>query len=191
MEDTKSAISVKIFGVGTAGINILEEVAQAALPGAMLAAVNTDSHSLATSSASEKISLEAKSGRGPGPSGDSKRSRAVAEEHLPKLKRACEGIDVVFLVAGLGRGAGTGITPVLAQAAREAGALVLAFVAMPFDYEGNLRLQQARRGLEQLKNAADGVICLSNQEASKLIDEKTSFVDTFKILNSLLAEGVS
>ncbi len=191
MEDSTSSISVKIFGIGTAGINILEEIAKAALPGVALAAINTDARSLAASSATEKISLDAKPTRGAGPSGDPKRSRALAEEHLPKLKQACEGMDVIFIVTGLGGGAGTGISPVLAQAARESGALVLGFVAMPFDCEGNRRLKHAQQGLEQLKSAADGVICLPNQEIFKLIDEKTSVVETFKILNGLLAEGVS
>jgi cell division protein FtsZ len=191
MEDSTLSVSVKIFGVGTAGINILEQIAKAALPGVTLAAINTDAKSLATSSATEKISLEAKPTRGAGPGGDPKRSRTVAEENLPRLKHACEGVDVVFILAGLGGGAGTGISPVLAQAARESGALVLAFVAMPFDCEGNRRLKQAQQGLEQLKNAADGVICLPNQEILKLIDEKTSVVDTFNILNGLLAEGVN
>ncbi len=189
MQESTSSVSVKIFGVGTAGINILEELAKAALPGVALAAVNTDSRSLATSSAAEKISLEIKAVRGG--SGDPKRSRAAAEENLPRLKQACEGVDVVFVITGLGGAAGTGIAPVLAQAARESGALVLAFVAMPFDCEGNRRLQHARQGLEQMKVAADGVICLSNQKIFKLIDENTSVVETFKILNGLLTQGVS
>jgi cell division protein FtsZ len=191
MEDSTSSLSVKIFGVGTAGINILEEIAKSALPGVTLAAINTDPRSLAASSATEKISLESKPARSTCPNGDPKRSRATAEEHLPKLKQSCDGVDVVFIVAGLGGGAGTGISPVLAHAAREAGALVLAFVAMPFDCEGNRRLKQAQQGLEQLKSSADGVICLPNQEIFKLIDENTSVVETFKILNGLLAEGVN
>jgi cell division protein FtsZ len=191
MEDLKPSVAVKIFGVGTAGISILEQLAKAALPGVALAAVNTDAKSVAASSASEKISIEPKSARGTGPNGDPKRSRAAAEENLCKLKQACEGVDVAFIIAGLGGGAGTGISPVLAQAARESGALVLAFVAMPFECEGNRRLQQARHGLEQLKSAADGVVCLANQKIFKLIDENTSVVETFKILNGLLTEGVS
>jgi cell division protein FtsZ len=190
MDDSKAAVSVKIFGVGTAGINILEHVARAALPGVALAAINTDSKSLASSSAPEKISLEMKASR-TGASGDPKRGRAAAEENLAKLKQACEGMDVVFVITGLGGGAGTGISPVLAQAARESGALVLAFVAMPFDCEGNRRLRSARLGLEQLKAAADGVICLPNQKVFKLIDENTSVVETFKTLNELLMEGVN
>lgn len=190
MEESTSAVSIKIFGVGTAGINVLEQLAKAALPGVALAAVNTDSKSLAASSAAEKISLESKSLRVAGPGGDPKRSRAAAEENLPRLKQACEGVDVVFIVTGLGGAAGTGVSPILAHAARESGALVLAFVALPFDCEGNRRLKSAQHGLEQLKAAADGVICLPNQKILKLIDEKTSVVETFKIINELLAEGI-
>src|ERR1041385_3516368 len=191
MENSNATAAVKIFGVGTAGINILEQIARAALPDVTLIAVNTDAKSLAASSASEKISLETKHPRGHGTGGDPKRGRAAAEENLPRLKQACEGADVIFLVTGLGGGAGTGISPVLAQAAKEAGALVIAFAALPFDCEGNRRLKQAQLGLEQLKAAADGVICLPNQKIFKLIAENTSVVETFRILNELLTEGVS
>src|SRR5579862_808055 len=191
MQDPKPTVSVKIFGVGTAGMNILEQIARAGLPGAVLAAINTDAKSLATSSATEKISLEGKPSRTGGPGGDSKRSRALAEERLPELKQFCEGVDVVFIVTGLGGGAGTGISPVLAQAARECGALVIAFVALPFDCEGNQRLRQAQLGLEPLKGVADGVICLPNQKIFKVKDENTSVVDAFRALNELLTEGVS
>jgi cell division protein FtsZ len=189
MEESKPNVSVKIFGVGTAGMSILEQIAKASLPGVVLAALNTDPKSLAGSSAAERISLEVKSSRGGGVGGDPKRNRALAEEHLPQLKQFCEGMDVIFIVAGLGGGAGTGISPVLAQAARECGALVIAFVAMPFDCEGK-RVRQARLGLEQLKAAADGVICLPNQKVFKLQDENTSVVETFRTLNGLLTEGV-
>jgi cell division protein FtsZ len=100
-------------------------------------------------------------------------------------------VDVIFIVTGLGGGAGTGISPVLAQAARESGALVIAFVALPFDCEGNQRLRQAQSGLEQLKGVADGVICLPNQKIFRVRDENTSVVDAFRTLNELLTEGVS
>ena len=191
MQDSKPTVSVKIFGVGTAGMNVLEQIAKAGLSGSVLAAVNTDAKSLATSSATEKISLEGKLSRAGGVGGDAKRSRALAEENLPKLKQFCEGVDVVFIVTGLGGGAGTGISPVLAQAARESGALVIAFVALPFDCEGNQRLRQAQLGLEQLKSAADGVICLPNQKIFQVRNENTSVVDAFRTLNELLTEGVS
>jgi cell division protein FtsZ len=183
-------VAVKVFGVGGAGIKILDEIARRTLPGASFIAVNTDAHSMETLGAVEKIAFESKLLRGLGTGGDPERGRAAAEEHLPQLKDACAGADVVFILAGLGGGAGTGISTVLARAAKEAGALVLAFVALPFDCEGNRRRLQAQHGLEQLKDEADGVICLPNQRAFKLIEEDTSVIDTFKLTNGLLSDGV-
>lgn len=184
-------ISIKVFGVGSAGLNVLENVAKTAIPGAGFVAIGPDEESLARSGIAEKICLETRQLRGLGTGGDPDRGRAVAEENLPKLKSACEGAQAVFIVCGLGGGAGTGISPVLARAAKEAGALVLAFVTLPFDCEGNRRQRLAEFGLEELKAAADGVICLPNQKVFKLIDENTSVVETFKTTNELLAEGVA
>ena len=158
--------------------------------GASFVAVNTDATSLAGSTVALKIHLETKLLRGLGTGGDPERGRAIAEEQFATLKTACEGTDVIFIVAGLGGGAGSGITPVLARAARETGALVLAFVTLPFVCEGNRRQQQAQQSLEQLKSVADGVICLPCQKTFKLIDENTSVLDTFRITGELLVEGV-
>jgi cell division protein FtsZ len=97
---------------------------------------------------------------------------------------------VVFILAGLGGGAGTGISPVLARAAKEAGALVLGFVTTPFACEGARRQRLAQHGLAELKSSADGVICLPNEKVLKMIDENTSVLETFKITNALLADGV-
>jgi cell division protein FtsZ len=102
----------------------------------------------------------------------------------------CAGADIVFILAGLGGGTGTGAAPVLARMARESGALVLAIVTMPFEFEGPRRQQQAQSGLDLLKSAADAVISLPNQKLFKLLDEKTSVVEAFKISNALLAEGL-
>jgi cell division protein FtsZ len=153
-------------------------------------AMNTDAQSLAASSATEKVHLETQPLRGLGTGGDPDRGRALAEEQLPKLKSLCEGANVVFILAGLGGGAGTGISPVLAGAAKEAGALVLGFVTTPFDCEGGRRQRLAQYGLAELKAAADGVISLPNQKVFKMIDENTSVLETFKITNDLLAAGV-
>jgi cell division protein FtsZ len=189
-EAPKKGLAVKIFGVGSAGVNVLEGIAKCQLPGASFIAVNADTESLAGSSIVEKISVETKLLRGLGTGGDPERGHAAAEEFFPTLKEACSGAAAVFIVAGLGGGAGTGISPVLARAAKETGALVLAFVTLPFDCEGNRRQQQARRGLELLKAEADGVICLPNQKVLKLIDENTGVIETFKAANELLSDGV-
>jgi len=182
--------AAKIIGVGGAGVSLLDTVNGEDFAGAGFVAINTDASSLAASSAALKIHLETRLLRGLGTGGDPERGRAIAEEQFATLKTACEGTDVIFIVAGLGGGAGSGITPVLARAAKETGALVLAFVTLPFACEGNRRQQQARQSLEQLKSVADGVICLPCQKTFKLIDENTSVLDTFRITGELLAEGV-
>jgi cell division protein FtsZ len=182
--------SVKIVGVGGAGVILADAMNGGEFAGAGFAVVDTDAPSLAASSAAVKVHLETKILRGLGTGGDPERGRALAEEHFPTLKSLCEGADVVFIVAGLGGGAGSGISPVLARAAREAGAIVFAFVTLPFAAEFGRREHQARQGLEQLKTVADGVICLPNQKAFRLIDENTPILETFRITGGLLIEGV-
>jgi cell division protein FtsZ len=160
------------------------------LPGVAFAAVDTDARSLAASVIPEKLHLETPLLRGLGTGGDPERGRAVAEEQLPKLKSMCKGIDVMLLLAGLGGGAGTGVAPLLARAAKEAGALVLGFVTTPFTCEGERRKCLALSGLAELKAAADGVISLPNEKVFKMIDENTSVLETFKITNDFLAAGL-
>jgi len=185
-----SAPSVRIFGVGNAGATLLGALDGTEFAGAQFAAINTDAAALAASSAPVKINLESKLLRGLGTGGDPDRGRALAEEQFSLLKSACEGANVVFILAGLGGGAGSGISPVLARAAREAGALVLAFVTLPFDCEGNRREAQAQTALEHLKRAADGVVCLPSQKIFKLIDDNTSLIETFRFTGGFLVEGV-
>ena len=180
----------RMFGVGNAGIALVDSLDALEFAGAEFAVINTDATGLTTSAAPVKIQLENKLLRGLGSGGDPERSRALAEEQFATLKSACAGADVVFILAGLGGGAGSGIAPVLARAAREAGALVLAFVTLPFGYEGDRREQQARQSLEQLKPAADGVICLPGQKAVRLIDENTGLLDTFRVTNGFLIEAL-
>jgi cell division protein FtsZ len=189
MESTH-ARAIKIIGVGGAGVSLLDALDSGEFAGASFVAINTDAPSLAASAAPVKIHLETKLLRGLGTGGDPERGKAIAEEQFSTLKTACEGADVVLIVAGLGGGAGSGISPVLARAAKETGALVLAFVTLPFLCEGNRRQQQAKQSLEQIKSVADGVICLPSQKTFKLIDENTSVLDTFRITGGLLIEGV-
>ncbi len=180
----------RMFGVGNAGITLVDSLDALEFLGAEFAVINTDATGLATSAAPVKIQLESKLLRGLGSGGDPERSRALAEEQFSTLKSACAGADIVFILAGLGGGAGSGIAPVLARAAREAGALVLAFVTLPFECEGNRREQQAQQSLELLKPAADGVICLPGTKTAKLIDENNSIVDTFRVTGGFLIEGL-
>jgi cell division protein FtsZ len=190
VEAPRKHLSVRVFGVGSAGINVMELTLKDGLSGVVFAAVDTNAQSLAACSASEKVQLETQVLRGLGTGGDPDRGRALAEEQLPKLKSLCEGADVVFILAGLGGGAGTGISPVLARAAKETGALVLGFVTTPFECEGGRRQRLAQHGLAEFRASADGVICLPNQKVFKMIDENTSVLETFKITNEFMADGV-
>jgi cell division protein FtsZ len=188
--ETTATLTVKIIGVGNAADALLGALATPEFAAAQFISVNSDAAALAASSATVKINLENKLLRGLGTGGDPERGQALAEEHFSTLKAACEGAKVVFILAGLGGGAGSGISPVLAKAAREAGALVLAFVTLPFECEGNRREAQAQAALAQLKAAADGVICLPSQKIFKLINEHTGIVETFKFSGGFLLEGV-
>ncbi len=187
-EENPKRVAIKIFGVGGAGITLLSAVNTSEFAGIDFVAVDADSP--AAANATVKIQLETKLLRGLGSGGDVERGRAIAEEQFSTLKSACEGANVIFILAGLGGGAGSGISPVLAKAAREAGALVLAFVTLPFECEGNRREAQAQQSLEALRLVADGVICLPCQKIFRLVDENTGVVETFQTIGRLLLEGV-
>jgi cell division protein FtsZ len=181
---------VKIFAVGNAGGAMLGLLATSEFAAAQTAAVNTDAAALAATNATLKFHLENKLLRGLGSGGDPERARSLADEQFTNLKSACTGADVVFILAGLGGGAGSGIAPVVARAARDAGALVLAFVTLPFEGEGPRREAQAQVSLEQLQAAADGVICLPGRKVLKLVDENTSIVEMFERVDGFLHEAV-
>jgi cell division protein FtsZ len=182
-------LSIRCIGVGNAGIAMLDRIAARALPATCIA-VNTDEASLAVSTASEKLNLEPKALRGMGTGGDPERGRELAEEHFGRLKSLCEDAQVVFLLAGMGGGVGSGAAPVIARAAKECGALVIAFVALPFEFEGARRQRQAERAQDRLREFADGVVGWPNQKVFKLIDEKTSVAETLRQVNERIADGV-
>jgi len=180
--------AVTIIGVGTAGVTMVESMAREDFHGAKFVAVNTDG-SVPIASA-ELVRLESKLLRGLGTGGDPERGRELGEENFDHLKGACAGAEVVLLVAGLGGGTGSGVSPVIARAARESGALVLAFVTLPFNCEGNQRQRLAQVGLDQLCNVAAGVVCLPHQKAAKLLEENCGFADTFGASARVLIEGM-
>jgi cell division protein FtsZ len=189
-ESPAKSIPLKVVGVGGAGVNVVEHLIAARLNGMSFAAVNTESQSLRGSSAAEKLHLETKVLRGLGSAGDPERGRAMAEEHLPRLNALCAGVETMIVVAGLGGGAGTGVAPILARAAKESGAHVLGFVILPFDCEGSLRAQAAQAGVEQMREAADLLFCFPNQKALGLIKEGASLKETFSVANQLLVDSI-
>ena len=186
----KKQLTIKVFGVGGCGGNVVARIDRAGLGGAQLIVLNTDSRALAQCPLPYKFNLGLELNGGLGAGGDPERGRAAAEQDEARLRELCTGVDLVFICAGLGGGTGTGAGPVLARVAKACGALALAFVTLPFDCEGPKRMRQARLGLEEFKASADGVICLPNQKVFKLIDEHTSVIETFATTNELLAQGV-
>jgi cell division protein FtsZ len=187
---TDKKFSLKVFGVGGAGGNAVDYMVTGEFGEVSFMAINTDAKALGNLKLPEKMTLGSKLTRGLGTGGDPEMGRAAAEEDLEKIRGLCAGADVIFVVAGMGGGTGTGAGPVIARLAKESGALVLGLVTLPFDFEGARRQRQAQLGLRDLKNAADGVICLPNQKIFKLIDENTSVNEALKITNELLAQGV-
>jgi cell division protein FtsZ len=191
----KRELILKVFGVGGAGCNAVEHITrqrtgEGGLGDVQLMAVNTDLQSLLGLSAETVMPLGATRTRGLGAGGDPEVGRAAAEADAEQLRHLCADAEVVVILTGLGGGTGTGASPVLARVAKETGALVLAIATLPFECEGARRQRQAIAGLEQLKEAADAVLCLPNQRVLKLIDENTSLIETFKITNDLLAHGL-
>jgi cell division protein FtsZ len=187
---SKPPVSIKVFGLGKGGIAVTDLLIAGGMPPTAVVALDLDDAVLAGSQAAVKVQVATPLLRGLGSGGDPDRAKAAAEEQVDKLKALCQEVEVVFLVAGLGGGTATGIGPILARTARESGALVLGFVTIPFDCEGSRRRRLAQAGIEELREAADGVICLPNQKAVGLIDENTSLLETFRLTNEMLADGV-
>ncbi len=186
----KRTLKCKVFGVGGAGCNVLKQMAPNAPSDIQFIALNTDAGALLECGISEQLVLGERLTRGLGSGGDPEMGRAAALADMAKLKAYCEGSDIVFIIAGLGGGTGTGASPVLAKAAKEAGALVLSVVTQPFQFEGMRRSAQADEGFNELKRQADSLIAIPNQKVFKLIDEKTSVRDAFSLANGLVGEGV-
>ncbi|HVV72187.1 MAG TPA: cell division protein FtsZ [Verrucomicrobiae bacterium] len=187
-EKPKKSLTVRVFGVGDGGIKMLEQLLEDGPSPASLVAVNTESYRSDGASLFERISLEPRLLRGLGSCGDPERGRALAEEHAARLKSLCDGQDVVFIIGGLGGGTGSGMAPVIARQAKEAKALVLAFVSLPFKCEGSHRERCAEEALEELRELADAVICLPNQKVFGLINESTGVCEAYALPNRLLAD---
>jgi len=186
----KQTLTLQVIGIGGAGCNAVTQLPRQEFDHVRFAVCNTDAAALARSGVDSKLVLGSKSTRGLGAGGDPDRGSAAALEEAERLRALCVGAEVVLLVAGLGGGTGTGAAPVIARFAKEAGALVLGIVILPFECEGTRRQKQAQAGLQKLKQAADAVICLPNQKVFRFIDENTSVVDAFAITNEFVAQAV-
>jgi cell division protein FtsZ len=181
---------IKVVGVGGAGNNAISRMLEANLKGIDFIAINTDAQDLHHCKVSEKIHIGKNLTRGLGAGMNPDVGRQAAEENKDELQDALKSSDMVFVTCGLGGGTGTGAAPIIAEAAREAGALTVAVVTKPFAFEGLQRKKIAEEGLENLKNQVDTIITIPNDKILSAIDKKVLLLDSFKIADDVLLQGV-
>ncbi len=183
-------VRIKVVGVGGAGVNAIDRLVLDGFDEVSLLAVNTDAQALASSVVTEKLQIGENLTHGLGAGGDPQVGRFAAMEDVDLIRDFVEGYDLVFVAAGMGGGTGTGAGPIVARAAREEGALVLALVTMPFTHEGKRRMEIADAGIKTMRDAADAVICIPNDKLLALADEETSVLDAFRPTDEFLSNGV-
>ena len=181
---------IKVIGVGGAGNNALNHIIRGGVTGVEFIAANTDIAHLELSEASCRIILGKELTKGLGAGSDPEVGCKSAMESREELRSVVEGADMVFVAAGMGGGTGTGAAPVIAGIAKEAGALVVAVVTLPFTFEGRRRIRQANMGIEQLRDKVDALIVIPNDRLLNVTDKKTSVNDAFKMADGVLHQAV-
>ena len=181
---------IKVVGVGGAGVNAVNRMIDAGLKGVEFIAVNTDAQALLMSDADVKLDIGRDLTRGLGAGSDPEIGRQAAEDHRTEIEEALEGSDMVFITAGEGGGTGTGGAPIIAEAARAAGALTIGVVTRPFTFEGRRRSVQAEQGIVQLKENVDTQIVIPNDRLLDVSDENTALLNAFDTADEVLLQGV-
>lgn len=187
---TDRDVGIKLIGVGGGGSNAVDRLKMENLDRLQLAVINTDLKALGTSPVQDKILIGTGLTRGLSAGGDPELGCKAAEADADKIAELVKGTDLVFLVAGLGGGTGSGATPIVAQIAAEAGAVVIAFVTLPFTFEGGRRRKQAEEALTELRRVCDAVIPLSNDMLLQEGTEQTSVLDSFARADEWIGRGV-
>lgn len=181
---------IKVIGVGGSGGNAIGRMMACRIKGVGFAAVNTDVQDLHYSNAPEKIHIGKELTKGLGAGMNSHVGRQAAEENREEIRDAVKNLDMVFITCGLGGGTGSGASPIIAEEAKDVGALTVAVVTKPFSWEGVQRANIAEEALEQLKERVDTLITIPNDRILQVIDRKTSLVDAFAIVDDILRQGV-
>ncbi|MBP9802281.1 cell division protein FtsZ [Patescibacteria group bacterium] len=182
--------NIKVVGVGGSGGSAVNRMVGSKIKGVEFIAVNTDAQALHHSIAPHKIHIGRNTTRGLGAGMDPDLGSKSAEESETDISSILEGADMVFITCGLGGGTGTGAAPIIADIAREAGALTVAVVTKPFTFEGLQRKDIAERGLDRLIDKVDTIITIPNDRLLQIIDKKTSLLDAFAIVDEVLKQGV-
>ncbi|OIP58263.1 MAG: cell division protein FtsZ [Candidatus Levybacteria bacterium CG_4_10_14_0_2_um_filter_36_16] len=188
---TTSFAKIRVIGIGGGGGNAINSmIADSQIVGVDFLSINTDAQALLTSQSPIKVQIGENLTRGLGSGGNPEMGLRAAEESREKIKEMLEGSDMVFLTAGMGGGTGTGATPVIAEIAKEVGALTVAVVTKPFHFEGTRRMVAAEEGIENLKGKVDTLIIIPNQRILEVVDKKLSLIEAFRVADSVLNHGV-
>jgi cell division protein FtsZ len=185
----KRFATLKVIGVGGAGGNAVNRMISSSLTGVDFIVANTDAQVLAESSALNKIQIGRNLTKGLGAGGDPEVGRRAAQEDADALAEILEGADMVFVTGGMGGGTGTGAAPVIAEIAREQGALTVAVVTRPFTFEGRRRRQQAEQGLEELREKVDTLIIIPNDRLLEVVARETPVERAFEVADQVLLEA--
>jgi len=181
---------IKVVGVGGGGCNAVNRMVQARIAGVQFVGINTDAQALTLCEAENRIRIGERITEGLGVGGDPERGRAAAEESRDELKDALKDAKMVFLTAGMGGGTGTGAAPMVAQVAKDIGALTVAVVTKPFGFEGAHRRQLAEEGISQLQNEVDTLIVIPNDRLLAVCDQKATVKESFLMADEVLRQGI-
>ncbi len=185
------AARIKVVGTGGGGGNAISSmITEGGIEGVEFVAINTDAQALLSNKASIKIQVGDNLTRGLGSGGDPEMGRQAAEESREKIKEELDGCDMVFITCGMGGGTGTGASPIIAEVAKETGALTVAVVTKPFNFEMTRRRNAAEDGIAKLKEKVDTLIVVPNQKILEVVEKNTPMVEAFKRIDSVLHQGV-
>ena len=188
--DMDNFARIKVIGVGGGGNNAVNRMIESGLRGVDFIAVNTDKQALFLSKANTKIQIGDKLTKGLGAGANPEIGEKAANESRDEIAMAIKDADMVFVTAGMGGGTGTGGAPVIAQLAKELGILTVGVVTKPFMFEGRKRMQQAERGIENLKAVVDTLVTIPNDRLLHIADKKTSILEAFRMADDVLRQGV-
>ena len=181
---------LKVIGVGGGGNNVVNRMVRAGMQGVEFIAVNTDRQCLNASEATQKLAIGEKLTGGKGAGANPEVGRESARESKEQITALLEGADMVFVTAGMGGGTGTGAAPVVAELAKEKGILTVGVVTKPFNFEGRRRMEQAAKGIEELRQKVDSLVIIPNERLQYATDEKITFANAFAIADDVLRQAV-
>jgi cell division protein FtsZ len=189
-EEERLPAVIKVIGVGGGGSNAVSTMFQSDIRGVQFIVANTDMQALELSRAPIKLQIGSKLTCGRGAGANPEIGRSAALEDAEKIKAAIAGADMVFITAGMGGGTGTGAAPVIANLAREVGALAVGVVTKPFSFEGQNRMHKAEEGIAELKKCVDALIVIPNERLLNLAEKRTTLLESFKLADGVLAQAV-